>query len=108
MNDFKTKQGSGPHIGEIYNLSHLDTLSEPHSQKQHSLSSVIEDKMQLFQGMPNWGHPSSMFNVITKPCKASIISSMKLNILNPNLMEGETCKNVAKAETELVAMIERG
>lgn len=69
------------------------------------LESVMDDTINLFQGMPNVASPLTMANVWPQPNTASIIASMFPLIFMPNIIEGEYAWNVHKAELESAGMI---
>lgn len=66
---------------------------------------VIEDLVQFFVGMPNWGHPQTMCNVNPPANIASIIGATLSKVFSPDIMEGEYSWNVAKVEIESGAML---
>jgi L-2,4-diaminobutyrate decarboxylase len=69
------------------------------------VSAVIADAIGMFEGMPNWGHPLSMCNVIPQANTASIVAAMLADVFSPNLIEGEYAWNVHRAELESVGML---
>lgn len=70
-----------------------------------ALESVMDDTINLFQGMPNVASPLTMANVWPQPNTASIIASIFPLIFMPNIIEGEYSWNVHKAELESAGMI---
>lgn len=72
-----------------------------------NLNDVIDDAVDLFDGMPNWAHPQTMCNVIPPGNKAGIIGAMLANVFCPNIIEGEYSWNVLKAEMESSTMLAR-
>ncbi len=84
-----------------YSLCKLATLREkstPHSE-------VIKEIIQLFDGMPNWGHPMALSGVNPPANTASIIGASLSQVFNADLAGGEYSWNVAKAEIESGAML---
>lgn len=71
------------------------------------LPGVIDEAVDLFDGMPNWAHPQTMCNVIPPGNKAGIIGAMLANVFCPNIIEGEYSWNVLKAEMESSTMLAR-
>ena len=69
-------------------------------QKMGSTSKVIEQVIQLFEGMPNWGHPLTMNNVNPQANTAAIVAAMLTEIFAPNILEGEYAWNTHQAELE--------
>lgn len=69
------------------------------------LESVMDETIDLFQGMPNVASPLTMANVWPQPNTASIIASIFPLIFMPNIIEGEYAWNVHKAELESAGMI---
>lgn len=82
------------------NIKAANIKSEP-----QDLDSVMEDTINLFQGMPNVASPLTMANVWPQPNTASIIASIFPLIFMPNIIEGEFSWNVHKAELESAGMI---
>lgn len=69
------------------------------------LVSVIEDMVELLDGLPNSSHPLHQPNVLPNPNKAAIIANMLANYTSQNAIEGEYAWNLSKAEMETAAMI---
>lgn len=82
------------------NVKNATIKAEP-----QDLESVMDDTINLFQGMPNVASPLTMANVWPQPNTASIIASIFPLIFMPNIIEGEYAWNVHKAELESAGMI---
>lgn len=74
-------------------------------QSTTPLDQVINDSVNLFQGMPNVSSPLTMANVWPQPNTASIIASILPLVFMPNIIEGEYAWNVHKAELESAGML---
>jgi glutamate/tyrosine decarboxylase-like PLP-dependent enzyme len=74
------------------------------NENMESLEDVIEELVSYFDGMPNWNHPQTMWNVAPPPNTAAVIGTTLCSIFNPNLLEGDASWNVAKTEIESAAM----
>lgn len=70
-----------------------------------SVDEVIQDVVDMFQGMPNVSSPLTMANVWPQPNTASIIASILPLIFMPNIIEGEFSWNVHKGELESAGML---
>lgn len=66
---------------------------------------VIDQTTKLFEGLPNWGHPLTMCNVIPQANSASIVAAVLSEIFSPNILEGEYSWNVHRAELESAGML---
>lgn len=75
------------------------------SDKMSTTEKVINETTQLFEGLPNWGHPLTMCNVIPQANSASIIAAVLSEIFSPNILEGEYSWNVHRAELESAGML---
>jgi glutamate/tyrosine decarboxylase-like PLP-dependent enzyme len=75
------------------------------NENMESLEEVIEELVSHFNGMPNWNHPQTMWNVVPPPNTAAIIGTTLCTIFNINILEGDSSWNVAKTEIESAAMI---
>ena len=73
--------------------------------KMSTTDNVIDDTVKLFEGLPNWGHPLTMCNVIPQANTASIIAAVLSEIYSPNILEGEYSWNVHRAELESAGML---
>ncbi len=70
-----------------------------------SQEEVLRAVVGLLEGLPNWGHPLTMCNVIPQANTVSIIAGMLAQIYSPNILEGEYAWNVHRAELETAAML---
>ncbi|MGL5605732.1 MAG: pyridoxal phosphate-dependent decarboxylase family protein, partial [Plesiomonas sp.] len=75
------------------------------ADKMSTTEKVINETTQLFEGLPNWGHPLTMCNVIPQANSASIIAAVLSEIFSPNILEGEYSWNVHRAELESAGML---
>lgn len=75
------------------------------NQEMGDLDSVLDDVVELFEGMPNWGNPLTMCNVIPQANTAAIIASMLSQVFSANILEGEYAWNVHRAELETAGML---
>lgn len=71
------------------------------------LADVVDESVDLFNGMMNLAHPLCMPNVIPNANKAGIIGAMMADTFSPNIIEGEYAWGVEKAEMESAAMVAR-
>jgi L-2,4-diaminobutyrate decarboxylase len=74
-------------------------------QEMGDLDAVLDDVVKLFQGVPNWGSPLTMCNVIPQSNTAAIIASMLSQVFSANILEGEYAWNVHRAELETAGMM---
>jgi L-2,4-diaminobutyrate decarboxylase len=74
-------------------------------EKMSKIDDVIDDVIDLYQGVPNFGSPLSMFNVAPQPNTAAIIASMLGQVFPSNYLEEETAWNLARAELESAGML---
>ena len=72
-----------------------------------SVHDVIDQAVQLFEGLPNWGHPLTMCNVIPQANTAALIAAMLTQVFSPNILEGEYAWNVHRTELETAAIMAR-
>ncbi|MGJ7291774.1 pyridoxal-dependent decarboxylase [Morganella morganii] len=75
------------------------------SDKMSDSEQVITQTSELFEGLPNWGHPLAMCNVIPQANTASIVAAIMSEIFSPNILEGEYAWNVHRAELESAGML---
>lgn len=75
------------------------------NENMQPLEEVIEELVSYFNGMPNWNHPQTMWNVVPPSNTAAIIGTALCSIFNPNILEGDSSWNVAKTEIESAAMV---
>ncbi|HEX4532851.1 MAG TPA: pyridoxal-dependent decarboxylase, partial [Rhizomicrobium sp.] len=68
---------------------------------------VINQAVELFEGLPNWGHPLAMCNVIPQGNTAALVAAMLTQVFSPNILEGEYAWNVHRTELETAAIIAR-
>ncbi len=70
------------------------------SQKMNTSGNVIKQMIKLFEGLPNWGHPLTMCNVVPQGNTAAVVAAILCEIFAPNLLEGEYAWNIHQAELE--------
>jgi glutamate/tyrosine decarboxylase-like PLP-dependent enzyme len=75
------------------------------NENMQPLEEVIEELVSYFNGMANWNHPQTMWNVVPPSNTAAIIGTTLCSIFNPNILEGDSSWNVAKTEIESAAMV---
>ncbi len=90
---------SGPYYGNVTGAAL--------APKMETVDRVVEQSVQLFQGLPNWNHPLTMPNVIPPANIAAIISAMMTEVFSPNIIEGEYAWNVEVSELESAAILAR-
>eukprot|EP00178_Gracilaria_changii_P014104 TRINITY_DN3_c0_g1_i1.p1 TRINITY_DN3_c0_g1~~TRINITY_DN3_c0_g1_i1.p1 ORF type:complete len:636 (-),score=109.24 TRINITY_DN3_c0_g1_i1:1016-2923(-) len=106
LNTLKPARDGPPYIGNDPSIPDYSEVNEARMEEQPMLlDDVVQDCVDLFDGMPHWSHPFTMPNVIPPANKASIIAATLTNIFSPNIIEGEYAWNVEKAEMESAAMI---
>lgn len=69
------------------------------------LDKVLDEVVQMFDGLPNWGSPLTMCNVVPQANTAAIVASMLSQVFSANILEGEYAWNVHRAELETAGMI---
>ncbi|WLI78198.1 pyridoxal-dependent decarboxylase [Kosakonia sp. H02] len=84
-------------FNEVKNIEMADNIG--------SCDDVIKQTVALFNGMPNWGHPLTMCNVIPQANIASIIAATMAQLFSPNILSGEYAWNVQRAELESAGML---
>ena len=75
------------------------------SQAMGDLDTVLDDVVKLFHGAPNWGSPLTMCNVNPQANTAALVASMMAQVFAANILEGEYCWNVHRAELETAGMM---
>lgn len=75
------------------------------NEEMQPLEVVIDELVNFFNGMPNWNHPQTMWNVVPPSNIAAIIGTTLCSIFNPNIIEGDSSWNVARTEIESAAMV---
>ncbi len=66
---------------------------------------VIKGLLHHFNGMPLWGAPKAMVNVVPPSPMVSIAASMLAAMVNANIIESEYSVDIAAAELETISMI---
>ena len=84
-------------------FDHVKSIKMP--EKMGDADVVIGETIELFEGLPNWGHPLTMCNVIPQANTASIIAAVLSEIFSPNILEGEYAWNTHRAELETAGML---
>jgi hypothetical protein len=78
LDQLKPGPGGPVFLGKRQDLTY--TVEEAKSVKMgagmRDASAVIGDAIGMFEGLPNWGHPLSMCNVIPQANTASIVAAM--------------------------------
>lgn len=90
---------SGPDYSEVTEA----TLPEEGA----NLATVVDEMLELFDGLANSAHPLHQSNVLPNANKASLIAGILANYTSQNFIEGENAWNLSKAEMETAAMISR-
>jgi len=70
-----------------------------------SSTEVIQQVIKLFEGLPNWGHPLTMSNVMPQANTAAIVAAILTEIFSPDIMESEYAWNAHRAELESGAIL---
>ncbi|WP_199851436.1 pyridoxal phosphate-dependent decarboxylase family protein [Parabacteroides pacaensis] len=107
IDNLRPEKGGPAYLGSSSKLTYEypDVKAASIKPESQDLDSVMEDTINLFQGMPNVASPLTMANVWPQPNTASIIASIFPLIFMPNIIEGEYSWNVHKAELESAGMI---
>ena len=107
IDNLRPEKGGPAYLGSSSKLTYEypDVKAASIKPDPQDLDSVMEDTINLFQGMPNVASPLTMANVWPQPNTASIIASIFPLIFMPNIIEGEYSWNVHKAELESAGMI---
>ncbi len=107
IDNLKPKEDGPAYLGDstalTYTYPEVKNIAIP--KGTGDLDKVIDDAIDLFQGMPNVASPLTMANVWPQPNTASIIASLLPQIFMPNIIEGEFSWNVHKAELESAGML---
>lgn len=74
-------------------------------QDMGKLDGVLDEVVDMFQGLGNWGSPLTMCNVLPQANTAAIMASMMAQVFAPSLIEGEYSWNVQRAELETAGMM---
>lgn len=107
-NDLKPAKDGPPYLGDEPAVPDYNGVTEVELDEHFGdLKGVIQESVELFNGMPHWAHPQTMCNVIPPGNKAGIIGAMLANVFCPNIIEGEYSWNVMKAEMESAAMLSK-
>jgi L-2,4-diaminobutyrate decarboxylase len=75
------------------------------NQEMGSLDGVLDDVVEMFNGLGNWGSPLTMCNVLPQGNTAAILASMMAQVFAASLIEGEYSWNVQRAELESAGML---
>eukprot|EP00737_Agarophyton_chilense_P003059 gb/GEZJ01003546.1/.p1 GENE.gb/GEZJ01003546.1/~~gb/GEZJ01003546.1/.p1 ORF type:complete len:656 (-),score=91.93 gb/GEZJ01003546.1/:172-2139(-) len=106
LNTLKPTADGPPFIGDDPSVPDYSDVTEARMEENPMpLEDVVDECVELFNGMPHWSHPYTMPNVIPPANKASIIAATLTNIFSPNIIEGEYAWNVEKAEMESAAIM---
>ena len=76
-------------------------------EEANSMKEVMKMAIPYFNGMFNWVHPKTMFNVAPPAAIPSIMGNLVGAMFNPNLVEQEYSGNIAALEIEVTAMISK-
>ncbi|WP_125152046.1 pyridoxal phosphate-dependent decarboxylase family protein [Clostridium rectalis] len=76
-------------------------------EKSTSVKEVMKEVVHYFNGMFNWVHPKTMFNVAPPAAIPSVMGNLMGSMFNPNLVEQEYSGNIAALEIESAAMISK-
>ncbi|WDB54709.1 pyridoxal-dependent decarboxylase (plasmid) [Escherichia albertii] len=107
LNKLRPNKNGPAYLGENPALT-IDFEKVKDTEMPHNMGSsekVIEQTIELFEGLPNWGHPLTMCNVIPQANTASIIAAIMSEIFSPNILEGEYSWNTHRAELESAGML---
>ncbi len=107
IDNLRPEKGGPAYLGSSSQLTYdyPNVKAASIESEPQALESVMDDTINLFQGMPNVASPLTMANVWPQPNTASIIASIFPLIFMPNIIEGEYSWNVHKAELESAGMI---
>jgi L-2,4-diaminobutyrate decarboxylase len=75
------------------------------AQEMGPIDDVLDEVVDMFQGLGNWGSPLTMCNVLPQGNTAAIMASMMAQVFAASLIEGEYSWNVQRAELESAGMI---
>lgn len=107
IDNLRPEKGGPAYLGNSSQLTYdyPNVKAASIEAEPQALEAVMDDTINLFQGMPNVASPLTMANVWPQPNTASIIASIFPLIFMPNIIEGEYSWNVHKAELESAGMI---
>lgn len=107
IDNLRPEKGGPAYLGSSSKLTYdyPNVKNAKIEAEPQDLESVMDETIDLFQGMPNVASPLTMANVWPQPNTASIIASIFPLIFMPNIIEGEYAWNVHKAELESAGMI---
>jgi len=91
--------------GGPLSFSYPDVKNVEVSPEMGDLDAVLGEVVKMFDGMPNWGSPLTMCNVVPQANIAAIVASMLGQVFSANILEGEYAWNVHRAELETAGMI---
>ena len=109
LNDLRPERGGPAYLGSNPALT-IDFEAVKDARLAPNMSSVhdvINQAVQLFEGLPNWGHPLTMCNVVPQANTAALIAAMLAQVFSPNILEGEYAWNVHRTELETAAIMAR-
>ena len=75
------------------------------NQEAGNLEGVLDQVVEMFNGLGNWGSPLTMCNVLPQGNTAAIMASMMSQVFAASLIEGEYSWNVQRAELETAGML---
>ena len=75
------------------------------NQEMGKLDGVLDEVVEMFNGLGNWGSPLTMCNVLPQGNTAGILASMMAQVFAASLIEGEYSWNVQRAELESAGML---
>lgn len=75
------------------------------NEEMSTSGDVIKQVIKLFEGLPNWGHPLTMCNVVPQGNTAAIVAAILTEIFAPNILEGEYAWNIHQAELESAGIL---
>lgn len=107
LDDLRPERGGPAYLGSDPRLTiDFDKVKEMRlAPGMAQVDDVISEAVSLFEGMPNWGHPLTMCNVIPQANTAAIVAAMLTQVFSPNILEGEYAWNVHRTELETAAMV---
>jgi len=107
IDQLRPEKGGPAYLGENAALTYTypEVKNVRIGQPMGDLDAVLDDVVELFEGMANWGNPLTMCNVIPQANTAALIASMLSQVFSANILEGEYSQNVHKAELETAGMI---
>src|SRR5262249_41907329 len=75
LNDLRPEKGGPAYLGTNPALTiDFEKVKDTElSPEMSSVHDVINQAVQLFEGMPNWGHPLTMCNVVPQANTAALI-----------------------------------